>query len=107
MCSSDLVEVKPGEVHNCDPGDGKYLHLWKVALGQIQSAKESERVLLNVPVDNKKIFLDEFAYEKCDQFSLDIRLSKPFKLSHSCTTQVSHRYVLYPFFKALKPVSLP
>ena len=101
------MELKPGEVHSCEPGDGKYLHLWKVALGQIQSAKESERVLLNVSVDNKKILLDALAYGKCDQFSQDIRLSIPFKLSHSCTTEVSHRYVFYPFFKALKPVLLP
>lgn len=80
------VEVKPGEVQSCDPGDGKYLHLSQAALGEIQNAKESERALLNVHVDNKKVVLGVLTYGKCDQFSLDIMFSKPFKLSHSCTT---------------------
>jgi len=80
------VEVKPGEVLCCDPGDDKYLHLSQAALGEIQIAKENERVLLNVHDDNKKIVLGALTYGKCDQFSLDIMFSKPFKLSHSCTT---------------------
>lgn len=80
------VEVKPGEVLSCDPGDDKYLHLSQAALGEIQNAKENERVLLNVHDDNKKIVLGALTYGKCDQFSLDIVFSKPFKLSHSCTT---------------------
>lgn len=80
------VEVKPGEVLSCDPGDDKYLHLSQAALGEIQNAKQNERVLLNVHDDNKKIVLGALTYGKCDQFSLDIMFSKPFKLSHSCTT---------------------
>eukprot|EP00252_Welwitschia_mirabilis_P019868 TRINITY_DN470_c0_g1_i3.p1 TRINITY_DN470_c0_g1~~TRINITY_DN470_c0_g1_i3.p1 ORF type:complete len:333 (-),score=98.11 TRINITY_DN470_c0_g1_i3:440-1438(-) len=77
------AEVKAGQTLELDPGDDKYIHISQVALGEIQSSKGEDRIVVYIHSRNKKYAVGTLIPGKSDQFSVDVVFSTPFKLSHT------------------------
>eukprot|EP00178_Gracilaria_changii_P001802 TRINITY_DN12521_c0_g1_i1.p1 TRINITY_DN12521_c0_g1~~TRINITY_DN12521_c0_g1_i1.p1 ORF type:complete len:322 (-),score=85.47 TRINITY_DN12521_c0_g1_i1:38-1003(-) len=77
------VEVKPGEIVKCDPGEDKYLHLSQASLGEVKKDKGNENVPIFVKFNDQKLVLGTLSAEKCAQISYDLVFEKEFELSHS------------------------
>ncbi|EHA8588897.1 histone deacetylase HDT2 [Cocos nucifera] len=67
----DGVEVKPGEIVKCDPGEDKYLHLSQASLGEVKKDKGNENVPIFVKFNDQKLVLGTLSAEKYSDFDSD------------------------------------
>uniref|UniRef100_A0A7I4FJL4 C2H2-type domain-containing protein n=1 Tax=Physcomitrium patens TaxID=3218 RepID=A0A7I4FJL4_PHYPA len=82
------VEVPAGKPISCSPGEGMYLHVSQVALGEskVKGGKGNDRVVLKVQVDDSEVVLGTLSEGKCDQMQLDLVFDREFKVSHNSSS---------------------
>ncbi|CAK8576311.1 unnamed protein product [Lathyrus sativus] len=88
------VEVKVGESVKVDPNDDfeGYIHISKVALGEVKKGKTSEPVVVYVKVKDQKIVLGTLNKDEIPQISLDIVLDQESELSHNSKNAAVYFY---------------
>ncbi|MQL92538.1 hypothetical protein Taro_025164 [Colocasia esculenta] len=71
------IEVKPGEIIKCEPGDDHYLHLSQASLGEVKKDKGNENIVISLKFNNQKLVIGTLSADKCPQISYDLNLCYP------------------------------